>query len=172
MRTIGVSIPVPAPYDVRLQEARHAAGDPLAAAVPPHVTLMPPCDVRKVDLPAFVEFLERVAAEAEPFRMILRGTGTFRPVSPVVFVTVAQGISSCEALERAVRSGPVERELDFPYHPHVTIAQKVDETALDTAFTSLADYHAEFDVTAFDLYFHEDQVWRPVQTFSLGGPRG
>ena len=31
---------------------------------------------------------------------------SFRPVSPVVFVQVCEGISSCEQIERAVRSGP------------------------------------------------------------------
>ena len=40
--------------------------------------------------------------------MRLRGTGTFRPVSPVVFVNVAEGISRCELLADAVRRGPLE----------------------------------------------------------------
>ena len=74
--------------------------------------------------------------------MVLSGTGTFRPVSPVVFVQVSRGIAHCEALERAVRSGPVERTLDFPYHPHVTVAHHLDEAALDRAFESLARLRA------------------------------
>ena len=89
---------------------------------------------------AFLEHLRAVTAAAEPFDMVLSGTGTFRPVSPVVFVQVSRGIPSCEALERAVRSGPVERPLDFPYHPHVTVAHHLDEAALDRAFESLADF--------------------------------
>ena len=70
--------------------------------------------------------------------MRLRGTGTFRPVSPVVFVTVAEGISQCEALADAVRRGPLETDLLFPYHPHVTVAHHLDDDVMDQAFDELA----------------------------------
>ena len=33
-----------------------------------------------------------------------------------------------------MRSGPLERELKFPYHPHVTVAHDLPEEALDRAF--------------------------------------
>lgn len=168
MHTIGVSIPVPSPHGERLQDVRRSVGDPLADAVPSHVTLMPPTEVGPELVEALVAHLSAVAAGAAPFRMTLRGTGSFRPLSPVVFVAIAEGISSCEALERQVRSGPVGRELEFPYHPHVTIAHGVDEPALDAAFGALASYECSFMVGAFDLYEHgDDQVWRPVQRFSF-----
>ncbi len=66
--------------------------------------------------------------------MHLRGTGTFRPVSPVVFVTVAEGISGCEQLASSVRRGPLAADLQFPYHPHVTVAHHLDDDTLDRAF--------------------------------------
>ncbi|TQJ15602.1 2'-5' RNA ligase [Yimella lutea] len=174
MKTIGVSIPIPTPYASQLRTVRQAVGDPLADAVPPHITLMPPTDVRLIDLPAFGEHLRTVAATSKPFRMILRGTGTFRPISPVVFVQVARGIGECEQLESRVRQGPVERELEFPYHPHVTIAHHLDDVALDEAFDELADFKATFDVVGFDLYEHgPDGVWRSVDRFEFGSaPQG
>ncbi|AKU16116.1 2'-5' RNA ligase family protein [Luteipulveratus mongoliensis] len=169
-RTIGVSIPVPSPYAEQLEDVRRAVGDPLADAVPSHITLMPPTDLAQPAAADLVSHLAAVAAKADPFRMTLRGTGTFRPISPVVFVAIAEGISSCEQLERRVRSGPVHRELDFPYHPHVTIAHGVDTAALDQAFTALATYECTFPVEAFDLYEHgADRVWRSVQRFPFGG---
>lgn len=169
MRTIGVSIPIPQPYAERLHQVRHAVGDPLADAVPPHVTLMPPTDVERVDLVALRAHLRTVAAGSSAFRMILNGTGTFRPVSPVVFVQVSRGIAECEQLEKLVRSGPVERELEFPYHPHVTVAHHLDDAALDAAFDELADFRATFEVDGFDLYEHgDDEVWRPVDRFAFG----
>ena len=76
----------------------------------------------------------------------LRGTGTFRPVSPVVFVQVAGGIAECEQLERAIRGGPLHRDLAFHYHPHVTVAHHVDEAAMDRAFEDLAGYTCTFEV--------------------------
>ena len=170
MKTIGVSIPIPPPYAAELQQARQQAGDPLADAVPPHVTLMPPTAVDDLAEAALREHLADVAARTAPFPMTLRGTGTFRPISPVVFVAIAQGIASCEQLERAVRSGPVARVLEFPYHPHVTIAHGVPEEALDRAFDGLAAYERSFQVAGFDLYEHgDDQVWRSVLAWRLSG---
>ncbi len=169
MGTIGVSIPVPSPYAERLHAARRAAGDPLADAVPAHVTLMPPTAVDRPTLERLRAHLCDVCARYRPFRMTLRGTGTFRPISPVVFVAVAEGISNCEQLEQAVRSGPVRRVLEFNYHPHVTIAHQVDDAALDAAFDRMAGFEAGFDVVGVDLYEHgADEVWRSVQTFPLG----
>lgn len=168
MKTIGVSIPIPQPYAAELQQARLDAGDPLAEAVPPHVTLMPPTPVDAEAETALRDHLGKVAGSTPPFRMTLRGTGTFRPISPVVFVAIAQGIANCEQLERAVRSGPVERQLDFPYHPHVTIAHGVSEASLDRAFDGLSSYERSFEVAGFDLYEHgKDQVWRSVRAWSF-----
>ena len=167
---IGVAIPVPAPFGPGLQEARARFGDPLAAFIPPHITLLGPTVVEPGDMAGVTEHLERVAAEAEPFVLHLRGTGTFRPVSPVVFVQVAQGIAHCERLERAVRSGPLAQRLRFNYHPHVTVAHEVPDDALDRAFAELGHYEARFPVTGFQVYEHgDDGVWRPVRDFGLGG---
>ena len=103
--------------------------------------------------------------------MRLRGTGSFRPVSPVVFVRVYAGAAGCDALQQRVRTGPLDRELSFPYHPHVTVAHHLDDSALDTAFKALADYECTFDVMAFHLYVHgDDEVWRPYRAFELTAP--
>ena len=102
--------------------------------------------------------------------MLLRSTGTFRPISPVVFVQVAGGISACERIERAVRTGPLRRDIVFYYHPHVTVAHHVDESAMDRAFSELATYECSFEVSSFDLVEHgEDLVWRSVSTFDFTG---
>ena len=170
MPTIGVSIAIPPPYGDLLQAKRASFGDPLADSIPTHVTLLGPTQLPDDRLDAAVDHLERVSASAHPFPMVLRGTGTFRPVSPVVFVQVSGGLSECEVLERAIRTGPLDRHLDFNYHPHVTVAHHVSEANLDRAFTELADFEATFDVTAFHLYEHgPDGVWRPVRCFALNG---
>jgi len=172
MAVHGVSIAVPEPWGSLLQKHREAVGDPMAQAIPPHITLMPPTEIAAGRMDAFVRHLEDVATGHGPFTVHLRGTGTFLPVSRVVFVQVAQGIPMCERLEEAVRSGPVARELDFPYHPHVTIAHDIDEAGLDRAFTQLADFDARFEVSDFHLYDHgADGVWRPMVHLDLTGTR-
>ena len=170
MAVHGVSIAIPEPWGSQLQQQREDVGDPMARAIPPHVTLMPPTEIPERELAAFTHHLGSVASTHGPFTMQLRGTGTFRPVSPVVFVQVAQGIPMCERLEQAVRRGPVVRDLEFPYHPHVTIAHQVRDAQLDEAFGALATFDATFEVTDFHLYEHgDDGVWRPMTDFALSG---
>lgn len=171
MPTIGVSIAIPEPYGPQLRQWRRDLGDPMADAIPTHVTLLRPLEVAAADLEPVHKHLREVAAEQQPFTMALRGTGTFRPTSPVVFVQVAVGLVECEMLEAAVRCGPLERDLDFHYHPHVTIAHHLPDASLDRAFVELAEYHCEFKVAGFDLYEHgTDGVWRSVATFNFEGP--
>ncbi|WP_299037253.1 2'-5' RNA ligase family protein [uncultured Pseudokineococcus sp.] len=168
--TIGVAVAVPEPHADELRECRRGFGDPLADAVPAHVTLLPPTSLPVHRVEDVVEHLERAAGTTAPFTMRLRGTGTFRPVSPVVFVQVAEGISACELLERAVRCGPLGRDVEFAYHPHVTVAHHVVPDALDRAFDELSEYEVVFPVDAFWLYRHgDDGVWRPDQRFALTG---
>jgi 2'-5' RNA ligase len=90
----------------------------------------------------------------------------------VVFVPVVQGIADCERLEAKVRAGPLERELRFPYHPHVTVAHDLDGPALDVAFDALADYDAAFTVWGFTLFEQDREgVWRPQRDFPFGSGR-
>ena len=170
MPTIGVAVAIPEPWGTELQQYRMAVGDLSATMIPTHITLVPPTEVDDVHLVEVEKHLQEVAAEASTFAVRLRGTGTFRPVSPVVFVTLAKGISSCEQLARAVRRGPLDVDLHYPYHPHVTVAHHLDDERLDRAFEELADFECEFEVEDFHLYVHdEERGWRPTQHFSLQG---
>ncbi|MEU6574997.1 2'-5' RNA ligase family protein [Streptomyces sp. NPDC046805] len=170
--TIGVSIAVPEPHGSLLQERRAGFGDAAAHGIPTHVTLLPPTEVDRAELPAVEAYLTEVAAACPPFPMRLSGTGTFRPLSPVVFVQVVQGAEACTRLQQQVRdaSGPVARELQFPYHPHVTVAHGIDDAAMDRAFRELAGFEAEWPCTGFALYEQgTDGVWRKLREFAFGG---
>jgi 2'-5' RNA ligase len=173
MTTIGVAIAVPDPWGARLQEYRASLGDEMAGGIPTHVTLLPPFVIDHDDLPKIEQHLAEAAAEHQAFRIHLRGTGTFRPVSPVVFVTVAEGISECEQLVFSVRRGPLAADQMFPYHPHVTVAHHVADEVLDRAFDELATYECEFVVDRFHLYVHDDRVgWVPTRDYALTGAAG
>lgn len=168
---IGVAIPVPPPFAAELREARRRFGDPLADAIPPHITLLGPTVVEPGEMAGVREHLTEVAAHVGSFLVHLRSSGTFRPVSEVVFVQVAQGIAECETLERKVRSGPLAQELRFHYHPHVTVAHDVSDAGLNIAFEEMSDYEASFAVNAIALYeCGDDQVWRQVEDYRLGSP--
>lgn len=167
--TIGVSIAVPEPYGRLLQEQRAGFGDPAAYAIPTHVTLLPPTEVDSADLPSLRRHLAEVAAEGCPFVMRLLGTDTFRPLSPVVYVSLVEGAASCAQLQEQVRSGPVARELQFPYHPHVTVAHGIAEAAMDRAQHELADFTAVWTAVGFALYEQGgDGVWRKMREYPFG----
>lgn len=168
-RTIGVAIAVPDPWGRELDRQRRAAGDPNATLVPPHVTLLPPTTVDDADLCAVDAHLCAAAARHRPFELHLRGTGTFRPVTAVVFVAVARGISECEQLQDDVRRGPLARDLRFPYHPHVTVAHDVPDAELDAVYDRLSGFEARFGVDGFTLFEHgDDGRWRPRRRFPFG----
>jgi 2'-5' RNA ligase len=164
-----VSIAVPEPYGSLLQERRAGFGDPLAHCIPTHVTLLPPTEVASESLPEFREHLAAVAAAGRAFRMRLDGTATFRPLSPVVYVELAEGVRECAELQEQVRAGSVRRELQFPYHPHVTVAHGISEEAMDLAQLHLADFAATWIAAGFALYEQDDSgVWRKLCDYAFG----
>jgi 2'-5' RNA ligase len=169
--SIGVAIDVPEPWGAALTRRRAETGDPQGLYVPAHVTLLGPTEIDTDALPQVEEYLAAVAAAQPPFTIHLRGTGTFRPVTEVVFVTLAAGISECELLAEAIRSAePITVQTRFPYHPHVTIGQDVPSEALDAAFDDLAGFEARFEVAAFTLFSHGGEgPWHPRRDYPLIG---
>ena len=47
-------------------------------------------------------------------------------------------------------------DLQFPYHPHVTVAHHLADETLDRAFDELAGFECDFAVDQFSLYVHDD----------------
>lgn len=170
MPTLGVSIAVPEPWGAQLQDYRVELGDEDARQIPTHITVLPPYDIERDLLDDVCQHLESAASTIVPFNVHLRGTGTFRPISPVVFLNVVEGIAGCEAIAARVLTGVLVPDLRFPYHPHVTIAHDLDESLLDKAFADLADFDASFMATECHLYELDAEAgWIPSQTFTFGG---
>ncbi len=154
--TIGVAIAVPEPWGEQLQSYREGLGDATASRHPhPHHADAAGRRSTRTRCRSSRSTSPRRAATNAAFRIHLRGTGTFRPVSPVVFVMVAEGISGCEQLAASVRRGPLDADLQFPYHPHVTVAHHLADETLDRAFDDLAGFECDFTVDRFSLYVHD-----------------
>ncbi|PIE26657.1 MAG: hypothetical protein CSA58_08360 [Micrococcales bacterium] len=159
--TIGVVLPLPEPYAQDVRWMRREAGDPQADVIPPHITLVPPIRIRQHDLPAAITQLTEVTDGYAPFEVHLRGVGTFRPLSPVVFLDPVAGVTACAHLNRAVRGGLLAYDSLFPYRPHVTIAHLNDDAALDRALHLGAGYDIRYQADGIGLYvWHADQTWR------------
>jgi 2'-5' RNA ligase len=168
---IGVVVAVPEPWAQLLVDWRAKVGDPQASLIPPHVTLLPPTEVPAAGRSAISGHLASVARAHPPFTMHLSGTGTFRPVSEVVFVAVARGIGDCELLAGDLRRGPLARSLSYPYHPHVTVAHDVGPDMLELAYGGLADLSAEFQVQHFTEFEQTPSgAWVVAREYPLTGP--
>jgi 2'-5' RNA ligase len=173
MHTIGVSIAVPEPWGSRLQDFRVANGDAQGSSIPTHITLVPPMEVDADRMDEVDQHLAEVASGFASYSIHLRGSGTFRPVSPVVFVNLVEGISQTEQLAKDCRRGPLALDLSYPYHPHVTVAHQLDEERLDAAFAELAGFECAFTVSEFHLYVHDaDHGWKATSDYSLTQPAG
>ncbi|MGC9667986.1 2'-5' RNA ligase family protein [Planosporangium sp. 12N6] len=172
--TIGIAIDIPDPWGEQLTRRRAEAGDPQAAHVPAHVTLLGPTEIDAADLGVIERELGVIAAAHPEFVLHLRGTGTFRPITEVVFVAVAAGISECERLNAVIQDIPViDRVTRFPYHPHVTVAQDVSSEQLDAVFRDLAGFEAQFPVKGFTLFEHGSAGrWRPCRDYVFGAANG
>ena len=133
--TIGVAVAIPAPFAAELRalarRLRRPAGRPDPGA---RDAAAAHAGAPRVASPAIREHLHarRVARTARS-RWCCAAPGSFRPVSHVVFVQVAEGIAECEQIEREVRSGLLDRDLAFYYHPHVTVAHDLPHDDASTA---------------------------------------
>jgi len=165
---VGVILGFPPEIARELQEWRASFGDPMAEVIPAHITLITTTPTQDWD--ATREHVREVARNQEPFHITISGTGSFRPVSPVVFVNVEEGFEECVKLHEKLQAGPLERMLPFPYHPHVTVAHDVAQKNLDEAETVLRDYRATFPVVSMGLYEHDTNgIWQLREELDFGG---
>ena len=121
---------------------------------------------------AAVAHLEKVAAAGPSVRRwCCAAPGTFRPVSPVVFVQVSGGMADCELLERAVRARAAGAPPRLPLPPARHGGPPRAATSnLDRAFNELADFECTSRSSEFHLYEHGDR--RRLATGALLRPGG
>ena len=164
---VGITLAVPEPLAGILAARRASFGDPMASVVPPHVTLV--TTTPATDWDATIEHVREVARTQHPFRVKLRSTGSFRPSSPVVYLNLVEGFEQCVDLHSRLQTGPLERELEFPFHPHVTVAHDVSSAAMDAALDQLDDFEASFDVRSMGLYEHlPSGLWKLREELRFG----
>ncbi|WP_284751909.1 2'-5' RNA ligase family protein [Arthrobacter sp. efr-133-R2A-120] len=165
---VGVILGFPQDVARELQQWRASFGDPMAEVIPAHITLVTTTPAQ--DWEATREHVRDVARRQAPFKITISGTGSFRPVSPVVFLKVEDGFEECVGLHEQLQTGPLERDLPFPYHPHVTVAHDVAPESLDEAETVLKNYTATFPVVSMGLYEHDDNgIWQLREELDFGG---
>nr|WP_249420448.1 2'-5' RNA ligase family protein [Rhabdothermincola salaria] len=175
---LGVALLVPAPLDSEIDGLRRALGDGALERVPPHLTLVPPVNVRVEDLPEALAVLRQAAARHSPFVARLGPPTTFAPATATVHLGVHEdeGGEIVRRLRDDVFVGPLERTLTFGFEPHVTLADDALDDRRAAALVALSDYVVEvpFDrVHLLQEQRHGDahRRWVPVADVPFGPRR-
>lgn len=145
---LGVALLVPEPLATEIDGLRRACGDGSRHRVAPHLTLVPPVNVRVDDLPLALGVLRRAAAATRPFTLRLGPPATFLPATPTLHLAVGGRGDATVVLRRlrdAVFVPPLERDLTHPFVPHVTLSDEMDPDRIAGALTALADFFVEAD---------------------------
>jgi 2'-5' RNA ligase/predicted N-acetyltransferase YhbS len=171
---LGVVLLVPPPVAAEVDGLRKAVGDGSLGAIAPHITLVPPVNVRDDRVLDAVDVVRAAASGQRPLTLALGPVATFAPNSPVLYLPADDGNDGrrVRALRDAVFVEPLARKVDWPFVPHVTLADELPADRLASATVALADYRAEITVDRVHLMEEQaDHTWTPIADAELGaGP--
>ncbi|MGH9056155.1 MAG: GNAT family N-acetyltransferase [Acidimicrobiales bacterium] len=140
-RRLGVALLLDPPVAQQVDGMRRAVGDPSLEKVAPHLTLVPPVNVRSDRLTAALARLRAAAAgQSGPLRLTLGPPASFLPANPVLYLEVGGDIERLRILRDAVFAPPLERRLSWPWVPHVTLADGAGEERVAAAVAALDRY--------------------------------
>lgn len=162
-RRLGVALLVPPPVAAEVDGLRRALGDGSLGRIPPHVTLVPPVNVRAEALPDALAVLRAAADRTPPLDLRIGPAATFHPVNPVVHLEVGGAVELLASLRDRALVPPLERAITHPFVPHVTVADDMDPARIPAAVTALADYVVDVRIDTVHLLEEgRGRVWRPI----------
>lgn len=171
---LGVALLLPPAVAAEIDGLRRAVGDGSLGRIPPHLTLVPPVNVREDRMADALAVLRAAAAGARPLTLRLGPPATFLPDNPVLYLAVggAEGdLVGLRALRDAVFQDPLARPLTWPWVPHVTLADEADPARIEAALASLAGYQVDVVIDRVHLLQEgPGRVWEPVADAGFGPP--
>jgi 2'-5' RNA ligase len=169
---LAIVLLVPEAVAVEVDGIRRALGDATLGRIPAHVTLVPPVNVREDDLAAAFDVAHAAAAACPPLPLTLGPVATFAPVNPVAYLEVrgAPGDLAClHGLRDDLHAGPLDREPDYAFVPHATVAPELPPDRLEAARLALSAYAAEVRFERIHVLAEQPgRVWHPVGDAALG----
>ena len=169
---LGVVLVVPQPLAAQVDGLRRALGDGALGRIAPHLTLVPPVNVHERDLPKAFAVVRAAASAVAPLALRIGPVRTFAPVNPVAYLQVGEAGAALERLEELrtrCLQGPLQRESEHDFVPHVTVADDLPADRLTSAALVLADFSV--DVTFDRVHVLAElpgRLWRPVAEAPLG----
>jgi 2'-5' RNA ligase len=161
---LAVALLLPPEVAAEVDGLRRALGADVER-VPPHVTLVPPVNVREDALADALAVLREAATATRPapLHLALGPPTSFHPVTPVVYLAVGGDLAGLAALRERVFTPPLARPIGYEFVPHVTLNEDMDPDRIPAAVAALADYTAEVEIDRVHvLQENPGRLWRPV----------
>jgi 2'-5' RNA ligase len=167
---LGVALLLDPPASYEVDGLRRALGDTGLGAVPPHVTLVPPVNVRAEDLVEAVRVLRDAAKDQTgPIAVDLGPVTTFMPASPVLYLAVGgPDLDRLARLRQAVVAGPMLRPDHWPWVPHVTLTDDAPAERIEAALAALFSYRSAAVFDRVVLLEEREHRWQPLADACLG----
>jgi 2'-5' RNA ligase len=148
-------------------------GCKVALRSPPHVTLIPPFNMKE-DLKAdLVSAMDAFALTHSRFHFEVKDFSSFPPRVIFINVVLNDALSELHASFEdhliAFNKFPIKKETR-PYHPHITIATRdLDKKDFHKAWPHFShlSFYAKQDVTAIVLLESSQSGWRPIHSSAL-----
>lgn len=168
---LGVALLLRPPVAAEVDGLRRALGDGALGRIPPHLTLVPPVNVREDRMGEALGMLRSAAAGARPLSLVLGPAATFLPDNPVVYLAVTGDVGPLRGLRDSVFAEPLARSLTWPWVPHVTLADQAEPARIHAALVALDDYQVEVHLDRVHLLRESPgRVWEPIADARLGPP--
>lgn len=174
-RRFAVALLIPPPASTEIDGLRRALGDRQLNKIDPHVTVIPPLNLRQEDLADALAVVQAAARHSAPMQLRLGPVETFAESSPVRFLAVDPW-EPVTALYQACWTGVLERPEKRSFHPHVTV--DIDggpADGPDPAIELLSGYRADVVVDRVTVLENVDvddpdlkRVWDPYVSYRFG----
>lgn len=166
---VGLVLLPPADVSQEVDVLRRACGDPQLGRIPPHVTLVPPVNVRDEAIAGGLAFLRAALDDVEPFTVRVGPAATFLPATPVLHLAVGGDHEAVHDVRRRVFHPPFARTVEWPFVPHMTLRDEMDPARIDAAVLALADFRRAFGVDRVHILRDDGGTWRPLADVPFGG---
>lgn len=171
-KRLAVALVIPPPTGTEIDGLRRALGDKQLGRIEPHITVIPPINVREEEVADAMAVVQAAASGRSAMELTLGPVQTFGARSPVRFLAVEPWEPVVE-LHRACRTGVLERPEKRSFHPHVTVDIEGGVTgADDPAIEVLSEYRAQTTIDRVTVLEHIDEPgnrrWERYLSYRFG----
>lgn len=149
---------------------RTALGDRRSERIVPHVTVIPPMNLRAEELEVYRRHVRSVMTRTEPFRVVADRFGTFLPGAPTIHLEIGDGgTGRLAGLRSELALDGVVPSDDRAYRPHLTIRSRATEEQIVAALEATSPRFLLTDANRNRAASDADTTVGPMASAASGG---